>query len=49
MATYLLMLKARRGALKRKETQCPVKRNSSVKKAWAMYSGSTNCNRDDER
>ena len=43
--THLLMLYARSGALRRNAVHCPETRKSVVRKACAMFSGSTNCGR----
>ena len=42
-STYLLALNARSGAFSRKAIHCPDTRNRKVRKAWAMFSGRTNC------
>lgn len=40
---YLLALKRTRGRLSRNAIHCPDRRKSSVRKAWATFSGNTNC------
>jgi hypothetical protein len=40
--SYLFTLNASSGALRRNAIHCPETRKSIVKKAWAMFSGSTN-------
>jgi hypothetical protein len=40
--SYLLTLNASSGALRRNAVHCPESRKSVVKKAWAMFSGRTN-------